>query len=150
AAAARQALQDAGLNARQVHVAYCGYSLTGLISGQECGAGQLALRDVGIVGIPVTRVENACSSGSCAFREAWMAVASGAYDVAIALGMEKMTDCDTSRAMQVLSCASDTELEASQGLTFPGVFGMIARRHSYEFGTTREQMAGVAVKNHGH
>jgi acetyl-CoA acetyltransferase len=148
AAAARDALFDAGISASHVEVAYCGYSLTGLISGQECGAGQLTLRDVGIVGIPVTRVENACSSGSCAFREAWMAVSSGAYDVALALGMEKMTDCETSRAMEVLSCASDTQLESSQGLTFPGVFGMIARRHSYEFGTTREQIAAVAIKNH--
>jgi acetyl-CoA acetyltransferase len=146
--AVRDALMDSSLAAREIEVAYCGYSLTGLISGQECGAGQLALRDVGVTGIPITRVENACSSGSCAFREAWMAVASGAYDVALALGMEKMTGCDTGRAMEVLSCASDTELESSQGLTFPGVFGMIARRHAYEFGTTREQMAAVAIKNH--
>src|ERR1017187_10426516 len=150
AAAARDAILDAGIRAADIDMAYCGYSLSGLISGQECGAGQLALRDVGVTQIPITRVENACSSGSCAFRQAWMAVAGGASEIALALGMEKMTDCDTPQVMKVLSCASDIELEASMGLTFPGVFGMIARRHMYEFGTTREQIARVAIKNHAY
>ena len=150
AEAALSALRDAGLDRKRVQVAYVGSALSGLLTGQEgCGA-HLALREIGVTGIPITHVENACGSASAAFREAWIAVASGLYDVALALGMEKMTEAETSVAIQALMSASDVELEASQGLTFPGVFAMIAQRHMHEYGTSREQIALIAVKNHRH
>jgi acetyl-CoA C-acetyltransferase len=94
----------------------------------------------------VTHVENACSSSACAFREAWIAVASGLYDFALAMGVEKMTSASTEKAIKALISSSDVELES--GITFPGVFAMIAQRHMLEFGTTREQLARVAVKAH--
>jgi acetyl-CoA acetyltransferase len=148
--AAWLALEDAGIERKQVQVAYVGSALAGLLTGQECCVGHLALREIGLTGIPITRVENACGSASSAFREAWIAVASGLYEVALALGVEKMTEADSSVAIQALMSASDVELEADQGLTFPGVFAMIAMRHMYEFGTTREQIGLVAVQNHRH
>lgn len=150
AEAAWLALQDAGVDRKAVQCAYVGTSMVGLLTGQESCAGHLALREIGITGIPITRVENACGSASSAFREAWIAVASGMVDVALALGVEKMNEADSSVVIKALMSASDVELEAEQGLTFPGVFAMIALRHMYEFGTTREQIGLVAVKNHRH
>ncbi|MFC2164591.1 thiolase domain-containing protein [Acidobacteriota bacterium] len=141
-----EAINDAGVQARDIQIAYCGYALSGLLGGQASGLGQLILKDMGITGIPVTHVENACSSSACAFREAWLAVASGYYDMALALGVEKMTSADTGKVIKALISASDVELET--GIIFPGMFAMIAQRHMHEFGTTREQLAKVAVKAH--
>lgn len=141
------ALQDAGMSPKDVQVAYAGNAL-GRISGQEMISGQMVLREVGITGIPITRIEDACASASFAFRESWLAIASGLFDVAVAVGYEKMTGATTAEIMEALAGASDTELEASLGITFPGVFAMVARRHMYQYGTTREQLAQVSVKNH--
>jgi acetyl-CoA C-acetyltransferase len=141
------ALQDAGVAPKQIQVAYVGNAMARL-SGQEMVPGQMVLREVGINSIPITRVENACASASFAFREAWLAVASGLYDVALAMGIEKMSAATTAEVTQALAGASDTELEASLGITFPGVFAMVARRHMHQYGTTREQLALVSVKNH--
>ncbi|MCL5026567.1 MAG: thiolase domain-containing protein [Chloroflexi bacterium] len=141
------ALQDAGMSPKDVQVAYAGNAL-GRISGQEMVSGQMVLREVGITGIPITRIEDACASASFAFRESWLAIASGLYDVAMAVGYEKMTGATTAQIMEALAGASDTELEADLGITFPGVFAMVARRHMYQYGTTREQIAYVSVKNH--
>ncbi|MBN1224423.1 MAG: thiolase domain-containing protein, partial [Candidatus Aminicenantes bacterium] len=141
-----RAVRDAGIRPKDIQVAYCGYALSGLLVGQESGLGQIVLKDTGITGIPVTHVENACSSSACALREAWMAVASGLSDFALAMGVEKMTCAKTEKVIKALVSSSDVELES--GIVFPGVFAMIAQRHMYEFGTTREQLAGVAVKAH--
>src|SRR6185503_4873854 len=95
---------------------------------------------------PCTRVESACASGGMAFRAAFFEVASGASDIVLAAGVEKMTDgADVTRA---LATASDQEYEAYHGVTFPGLYAMMARAHMRAYGTTREQMAAVAVKNH--
>ena len=142
-----EALQDANMKPKEVQVAYVGNAL-GRLSGQEMIAGQMVLREVGITSIPITRVEDACASASFAFRESWLAVASGLYDVALAVGFEKMTNGTTEEVTRALAGASDTELEANLGITFPGVFAMVARRHMYQYGTTREQLAHVSVKNH--
>ena len=141
------ALTDAGVAPKDVQVAYVGNAL-GRLSGQEMIAGQMLLREVGITSIPITRVEDACASASFAFRESWLSVASGLYDVAMAVGVEKMTNGTTEEVTRALAGASDTELEADLGITFPGVFAMVARRHMYQYGTTREQLAHVSVKNH--
>jgi acetyl-CoA C-acetyltransferase len=141
-----QALQDAGVRSKDIQIAYCGYALSGLLGGQESGLGQLILKEMGITGIPVTHVENACSSSACALREAWLAVASGYYDMALALGVEKMTCAATEKVIKALISSSDVELET--GIIFPGMFAMIAQRHMHEYGTTREQLAKVAVKAH--
>ena len=141
-----RAIQDAGLQPKDIQIAYCGYALSGLLGGQASGLGQLILKDTGITGIPVTHVENACSSSACALREAWLAVTSGYYDIALALGVEKMTNANTGKVIKALISSSDVELET--GIVFPGMFAMIAQRHMHEFGTTREQLAKVAVKAH--
>jgi acetyl-CoA acetyltransferase len=142
------ALTDAGMCPENIQAAWCG-NVLGNLSGQQAGVGQLALQQLGIVGIPVLRVENACSSGSFAFKEAYMAVASGFYDTVIAMGIEKMTGYDTATTLRAMGGSSDWELEGALGVTFPGVFAMITRKHMQQYGTTLEQLARVAVKNRG-
>ncbi|WP_205697121.1 beta-ketoacyl synthase N-terminal-like domain-containing protein [Conexibacter sp. SYSU D00693] len=141
------ALRDADLDPAAVDAAWLGNVTGGQLGGQMCALGQLALRPFGLGGLPVTRVEAACASGSVAVRSAYLAVASGEADVALAFGAEHMTRAPTKNTIGVLAGASDLEAEARFGVTFPGVFGMIARRHMDVHGTTPAQLAAVTVKN---
>jgi acetyl-CoA acetyltransferase len=113
--------------------------------------GQIALEQAGITGIPITNIANACGSGSNAVREAWLALQSGLYDVALAIGVEKLT-APSPDQFQMLSRlgGADLMLEGSMGFFPPGVFSMAALRHMEQYGTTREQIAQVAVKNNFH
>lgn len=108
----------------------------------------LLLEHVGLTGVPARRVENACASSGFAFRDAYRAVASGAVDVALAGGIEKMNDLTGGHKRYWLGVSGDTEWERLAGLTFPGVYALMADRHMHEYGTTREHLAAVAVKNH--
>ncbi|WP_320669493.1 thiolase C-terminal domain-containing protein [Patulibacter defluvii] len=146
-AAIHAALRDAALEADAIDAAWVGNVTGGRLGGQLSALGQLALRPFGIGAIPVTRVEAACASGSSAVREAYLAVESGQADVALALGVEQLSRAPTSEAMAAFAGASDMLVEAPFGVTFPGVFAMVARRHMERFGTTPEQLAAVAVKN---
>ncbi len=103
---------------------------------------------MGITGVPCTRFEAACASSGSAFFHAVSAVGAGLYDLALVTGVEKMTSQTTPRVTEILAGAGDMCGEGRAGATFPALFAMIARRHMYQYGTTREQMAAVAVKNH--
>ncbi len=85
------ALEDAGVKPKDIGVAYVGNSLGGLLTGQEGVRGQVLLQHSGITGIPIVNVENACASAATALRGAWLEVASGAADLALAVGAEKMS-----------------------------------------------------------
>jgi acetyl-CoA C-acetyltransferase len=104
---------------------------------------------MGINGVACTRFEAACASSGAAFFHAVSAVAAGLYDVVLVDGVEKMTSQTTPKVTEILASAGDTCGEVRAGATFPALFAMIARRHMYQYGTTREHMAAVAVKNHG-
>jgi acetyl-CoA C-acetyltransferase len=99
-------------------------------------------------GIPSTRYEAACASSGAAFFQAWMGIAHGIYDVVMVVGVEKMTNQPTARVTEILAGAGDGDSEVMVGSTFPSLFAMIARRHMHDFGTTREHISSVAVKNH--
>jgi acetyl-CoA C-acetyltransferase len=103
---------------------------------------------MGITGVPCTRFEAACASSGSAFYHAVSSVAAGLNDVVLVAGVEKMTSQSTPKVTEILAGAGDTSGEVRAGATFPALFAMIARRHMYEYGTTREQLAAVAVKNH--
>ena len=103
---------------------------------------------LGIQGVPATRVEAACASSGSAFFHAYTGVASGVYDTVLVVGVEKMTSQPTPRVTEILAGAGDCAGEIKAGSTFASLFAMIARRHMYQFGTTREHLAAVAVKNH--
>ncbi len=144
------ALKDAGLKPSDIGVAYCGYAVSGHIYDQELVMGHTCLRELGIKEIPILRVEQACNSGGFAVREAFLAIQSGFYDVALAFGLEKMFGRGTQKAVDALSKGLDTELYAEYGLTPGATFGLISKRHMYDYGTTVEQMAMVSVKNRRH
>jgi len=130
------ALDDAGVAVGQVQAAYSGSVFGG------SGLGQKVLKGIGISSIPILNLENACSSGSSAFREAWLGVASGMYDVTLAFGAEKLT------ALGGGAFPLSDDIEADQGVLMPAVYAMRARRHMMEYGTSIEQLAKIAVKNH--
>jgi acetyl-CoA C-acetyltransferase len=100
--------------------------------------------------IPATRVEAAGASGGLAVRQGYMAVASGIHDIVVVGGAEKMTDVPDAMSIAIQASAEDQQWEAIFGATFASLHAMIARRHMHEYGTTREQIAQVAVKNHKH
>ncbi|MBE6493815.1 MAG: thiolase domain-containing protein [Methanosphaera stadtmanae] len=139
------AIQDANMSGDSIDAMYIGNMSGGLFVGQE-HIGALIAEHSGLAPIPVTRVEAACASGGLALRQAIMAVASGFYDKVVAAGVEKMTDVVD--ATPAIAAASDQEWEAQQGVTFPSLYAMMARRHMYEYGTTREQLAAFAVLDH--
>lgn len=142
-----RALEDAGLGREDVQALYLGNMSGGQFIRQE-HLSSLIADQAGLAPLPCTRVEAACASGGLALREAMIAVASGLYDIVVAAGIEKMSDVLTEEATGALASASDQEWEAFNGATFPALYALMARRHMHEFGTTEEQMAMVAVKNH--
>ena len=131
-----EAIRDAAIDPRRIEAAYCGHVFQGMVAGQR------VLAQIGLAGIPLTNVEDACSSGAVATREAALAILAGAHDVVLALGVEHLT----TRFRGAFTPGED-DLEAAIGLTMPAVYAMRARRHMAEFGTTRQQLALVSVKN---
>ncbi len=141
--AALNAIEDAGVD--HIDSMYVGAMSSGLFVGQEHLAAVMA-DYLGMAPVPATRVESACASGGMSFRQAYLDVASGNSDIVLAGGVEKMNDgADVTAA---LATAADQEYEVYNGITFPGLYAMIANAHMDEFKTTREQLAAVAVKNH--
>jgi acetyl-CoA C-acetyltransferase len=139
------AIDEAGVD--RIDSMYVGCMSSGLFVGQE-HLGSLLADYLGVAPIPALRVESACASGGAAFRQAYFDVASGANDIVLAGGVEKMTDVDGGGATFALSTAADAEYEVYHGVTFPGLYAMIAVAHMNAYGTTREQLAAVSVKNH--
>lgn len=147
----RDLIRDTKFPIANVQAAYCGnFGIWGMLGGQSGTPGQLVLHEAGINRIPVMRIENGCASGSTAFFQGVQSVAAGYYDFVLVLGIEKMSGAKTDEVLNAMAGGSDYELEGSMGATFPGIFGIIANRHAYEYGTTREQMAMVSKKNHDH
>ncbi|HBX24185.1 MAG TPA: thiolase [Desulfotomaculum sp.] len=143
-----KAIKDAGVNPRDINVIYCGNAVDGLLSGQEDVRGQVVMRYVGLAGKPIINTPNACASASTAFREAWLAIASGLYDIALAVGFEKLYVGDTAKTTRALATCTDVEIEGNLGVFFPGLYAMDVKRYMYETGCTREQLAKITVKNH--
>ena len=146
ASAARDALTDAGIEPERIGALYLGNFVAGMLTGQEVLAG-LVGEAIGLDGVPCTKVEGACASGGIAFRHACLAVGAGLTDAAIAVGVEKMTHASNPRITESLNSAMDNRADAPSGLTFPGLFGMAYRLHAQRYGTTRDQVSSVVVKN---
>jgi len=171
--AVKGALKDADLIESDIQAAWVGNVGAGVISGQVCVPGQVILRDIGIGGIPVINVENACASSSTAFQQACSMVTFGAYDVVLALGVEKLFCKDKHKTFSVFSGGVDIEDtdrlldETAQRLSalgmdldkegaganrslFIDIYVAWALDHMQKYGTTREQMAAVSAKNSLH
>lgn len=139
------ALEDAGVD--RIDSMYVGSMSSGLFAGQEHIAALLA-DYLGQTPVPSARVETACASGGLALKLGYMEVASGISDVVLVSGIEKMTDVSGNEATFALGTAADQEYEGYHGITFPGLYALIAVAHMEKYGTTREQLAMVSVKNH--
>ncbi|MDO5850199.1 MAG: thiolase domain-containing protein [Methanobacteriaceae archaeon] len=139
------AIEDSNIGGADLEAMFVGNMSSGLFVEQEHIAALIS-DNMGLNPIPCTRVEAACASGGLALRQGIMAVASGYHDIVVSAGVEKMTDVVD--ATPAIATASDQEWEAQQGATFPSLYAMIARRHMYEYGTTREQLAMMSVVNH--
>jgi len=178
AEAVGNALKDAGLAKEQLQGAWVGNAAQGLMEGQESVRGQVVLRAMGIGGIPVVNVENACASSATALNGAWAMVALGEIDVALVLGMEKMYFEDRKKVVGAFTGAMDVEVlpqllaafkqqeeqvrkaqeakgegakeKSGQRTVFMDVYAWIARRHMEKYGTTQRQLAVISSKNHFH
>jgi acetyl-CoA C-acetyltransferase len=140
-------LADANLSPAAVQAFYLGNFAGPSFVGQNHLAPYIGTA-AGFETIPCTRIEDACASSGSAFFHAWQSVTAGIYDVVVVAGVEKMTSQTTPRVTEILAGAGDMSGEGRAGATFPALFAMIAQRHMYRYGTTREQLAAVAVKNH--
>ena len=145
--AGEKCLKNGHVSPSQVEAFYLGNFAGPSFTGQNHLAPYISTA-LGIRDVPATRFEAACASSGAAFFHAFSAVASGLYDFVMVAGVEKMTSRPTARVTEILAGAGDCAGEIKAGSTFPSLFAMIARRHMYQFGTTREQLATVAVKNH--
>ncbi|MCX7171929.1 MAG: thiolase family protein, partial [Proteobacteria bacterium] len=170
--AVEQALADAGCDKSQIQAAFFSNCTQGHFEGQHMVRGEIALRAMGIQKIPVVNVENACASASTAFHLAVMYVNSGAADIALAVGAEKMLAEDKALMFAAFDSAWDVHdvekikndlLQMGSGVTPPAgstspkpysvfmdVYAAMGRQHIREYGTTQRQFAAVAAKNHGH
>jgi acetyl-CoA C-acetyltransferase len=144
-----QALVDAKLGSGDLGGLFLGNMASGTLLDQEHIA-PLILDYAGLAGrhLPGVRVEGGGASGSLALHQGFLAVASGLYDFVVVGGAEKMTDVLDATANEIVSSTADHEWEVVFGATLPALWGLIARRHMHEFGTTREQLARVAVQMH--
>lgn len=143
-----RALDDAQLEVKDVEAVYSANGMAGLLQGQEQIRGQSVLREVGLERVPVVNVENACASGSSAFREAVLAVRAGAADVVLAVGFEKMFVDDTQRTLSALESAADIDVVGGLGLQFTAVYAMRLRKRLDDGSITLDDLADVAVKSH--
>ncbi len=149
AEAGSKAILDAGIGGKDIDAMYIGSMSSGRFVGQE-HVGALVADASGFshMHIPSTRVEGACASGGLAVRQGYLSILSEINDVVIIGGIEKMNDVGGTSATETLATAADQEWEAFFGATFPALYAMIAKRHMHEYGTTKEDLAKVAVKNH--
>jgi len=144
-----RAIEDAKIAAENVDAIYVGNMSAGKFIDQEHVAALVAdYAGLADQHLPTTRVEGGGACGAIAIQQAAMAIASGVHDIVVVGGAEKMTDVGDVEAAQILASTTDQEWESVFGATFAGLFAMMARRHMFEHGTTREQLAAVAVKNH--
>lgn len=143
--AAMQAIENSGVD--HLDSMYVGCMSGGMFVGQE-HLGPLMADYLGMRGVPAARVESACASGGISVRQAFLEVASGAAEIVLAGGVEKMTDCSGDDATAALAAAADQEYEVFNGATFPGLYAMMAHAHMAKYGTTPEMLAAVSAKNH--
>lgn len=170
--AVQDALADAGCSVADIDAAYFATAAQGIMEGQHMVAGQVALKAMGISGVPVSNMENACASSSTALNAARWCVAAGGSDVCLVVGVDKLFSEDKEKSFSVFDAAWDVndvpaQLRALAGLgqkilppadyvepgrrsVFMDIYASLARQHMETFGTTQRQIAAVAAKNHTH
>lgn len=143
-----KAIEDASIYPKDIEALYFGNAV-GSVLEHQAHMGPLMAEGLGLRYIPAIRFETACASSGVALRDAYIAIASGFYDIVLVGGAEKMvTEKGTLEVTDALTLGADNLFEYNAGLTFPGLYATIARAHMKKYGTTEEQLAIVSVKNH--
>jgi len=137
--AVKEAIVDSGVAPKSIDAVYCGTALGGMLSGQR------VMKSLGLTGMSIINVENACSSSSSALAEAWTSIASGRHDVVVVIGVEKLTKFGGGTLP-----LENEDWEVNQGLVMPALYAMRARRYMHEYGLTARQLGEVSVKAHEH
>jgi len=164
AKASRDAIADAGIDAAEIDACVFANAMAGLMSGQECIRGQVVLHAMGLGGIAVVNVENACASGSTALHQASAMIAAGMAEIVLVLGAEKLYDADKQRSFGALASAVDVEErdrileelrregggDASARSMFMDYYADLARRHMESYGSTASDFAEITAKNSRH
>lgn len=149
--AAMDAINEATLKPKDIQALYLGNCLGDFSEGQAM-LQSYAADDIGAFYIPATRFEGACASSSLAVRDAFIWVASGYYDAVLVGGVERAASMGTSLATRTFAMFTDSHYEYPSGLTFPGMFAMLAHLYSKKYGVPleklKEQMAQVSVQSH--
>jgi acetyl-CoA acetyltransferase len=143
-----RALEDSEMAIHDVQAVYSSNALAGMLQGQEQIRGQSVLREIGIEQVPVQNIENACASGSSAFREAVIAVKAGVVTNALVVGFEKMFVQDRSRTLSALQTAADQDVVGGLGLQFTAIEAMSLYEQIGRGLLTVEDCADASVKNH--
>lgn len=143
-------LKVAGLDARDVQAAFVGNAFGGVLQNQESILGQVLLSPLGIAGVPVHTIKNACSSGADAVHLAWSAVAFGQYDCVLALGVEKLNLPEKARAFAALASATDHPPVGEGRSVFMDINAERTRRYMERHGAEPRHFALTAAKNRGH
>jgi len=146
------ALMDAQLDPGQMQSVVFANAAAGVLSGQEMIRGQVALKGTGLEGRPMINTENACASGGTAAHLAWLSVASGQVDVAIAIGAEKLYHSDKQRSFDAIESGTDLSLsredaDVAGGSVMMGSYAKEARHYSEQYGDITDALAAIAVKN---
>jgi acetyl-CoA acetyltransferase len=137
--AGKEAIIESGVPHKSIDAVYCGTALGGMLAGQR------VMKTLGLTGMPIINVENACSSSSSALAEAWTAVASGRHDIVLVVGVEKLTKFGGGTLP-----LEREDWEVNQGMVMPALYAMRAKRYMHEYGLTARQLAEVSVKAHDH
>ena len=141
----RAAIQDAGIERKDIDASVV--AAVPEYHKQRSVAG-VVQEYLGLNPAPTWLTEVACASGSAAVRTAWMAIGSGVHDIVAVIGCQKMTELGTAEILALMGRVGEVQWESTFGTTFPAYYAMFATRHMHEFGTTRDQLLQVAVKNH--
>ena len=152
--ALKAATQDAGISDKEIETVFFANALSGLVTGQETVRGQVALRYTDVMGRPIVNIDNACASGSSAFQLAWLSVASGQTDIALAIGSEKLTHEDKTVTFGAFAAGVDVEernrlmkeMPENRSL-FMDIYAERARKYMAASGATEQDFAGVCVKS---
>jgi acetyl-CoA C-acetyltransferase len=145
--AVNQALTDANLKLADIEALYVGNMLSGILGRQE-NLGALFAEELGI-SCPAFKIEGACASGGLAVHNALLGILGGTYKTVLVVGIEKMTDHKSEEITLALMAGGHDE-ERAAGMTFPGLYAILARSHMEKFKTTEKDLAAVSVKNHYH
>ncbi|SFG93916.1 acetyl-CoA C-acetyltransferase [Desulfotomaculum arcticum] len=144
--ACNKAIADAGIGANEIQCLYLGNFIGEVLTGQAIIAAMVA-KGIGLGPVPVTKVEGACASGGIALRQAFLAVATGEVDLALAAGTEKMSAASTSKITSALAGAFDQNLDGKVGTTFPGFFALCFNAYMQKYGVSEKYIHQIAVKS---